>query len=394
MNSNYLGETLYLRNKSDVSINYTNNIDEVVAIHGHGMHVPAKMDGGPHQKILEGAIWSAKYTVNQQASTNWYHAHLKGKTAEHVYKGLAGLIIVEDEKSEALDLPKTYGKDDIPLVLQEKNFTDSGQIDYSPSRMEKRHGYQGDFFMANGVMKAYVNVGAKEIRFRILNGSNSTRYTLAFNKNISFKQIAGDNSFLEKPVKMNSLNLSPAERAEIVVDFSDMIGDEIELKDTIQNKTFLKINIKESLLQETKTPEKLTTLIKYDRNEAVKTRKFTLDGRRGNLQINGKSMDMMRIDEKIPLNQLEIWEITNTMGMDHNFHIHATHFMAIERNGSENNVPLNEKGYKDVIALPPRESVKILVKMVDYKDENAPYMYHCHYLEHEDLGMMGQFTVI
>jgi FtsP/CotA-like multicopper oxidase with cupredoxin domain len=396
MNASYLGETIYLKNKSNVSINFTNKLDEAVAIHSHGMHLPAKMDGGPHQQITPNTKWSAKYQVNQKACTNWYHAHLMGKTGEHVYKGLAGLIIIEDKESLALDLPKSYGVDDIPLVLQEKNFTNDGEIDYSPSHREIMNGYHGVFYMANGVIDAYLDLGAKEVRFRILNGSNSTRYKLAFSNGMEFKQIATDNAFLEKPVIMKTLKLSPAERAEIVVDFSN-VGDmlkQIELKDLLQNKIFLKINLKTSSLKETKTPEILTTLVKYKKSQAINTRKFTLHGRRGNLYINGASMNMSYINEKMPLNQIEIWEIKNNMPMYHNFHIHATHFMAIERNGEYSQVALNERGYKDTISVPPNESVKFIVKMTDYKDDTSPYMYHCHYLEHEDSGMMGQFTVI
>ncbi len=103
---------------------------------------------------------------------------------------------------------------------------------------------------------------------------------------------------------------------------------------------------------------------------------------------------MSRIDEEIPLDQIEIWEVTNSMMIDHNFHIHATHFMIIERNGSSANVAKNEKGYKDTVYLKGGESVKFIVKMTDYKDSEVPYMYHCHFLEHEDRGMMGQFTVV
>ena len=104
-------------------------------------------------------------------------------------------------------------------------------------------------------------------------------------------------------------------------------------------------------------------------------------------------MDINRIDERVPLNQLEIWEVENTMNMNHNFHIHATHFTVLERDGSSANLAPHEKGYKDVIFMPPRSRVKLLVKMTDYKDSTYPYMYHCHILEHEDDGMMGQFLV-
>jgi len=395
VNGTYLAPTLKLNNGDDVSLNYTNNLDETTTMHGHGMHVPANMDGAAHQPIVVGETWSAKYRVNQRASTNWYHPHLMGKTAEHVYKGLAGLIIVEDEEIRGLDLPKIYGVDDIPLILQDRFFDANGQIDYSPSRREIMRGYKGDKFITNGVYNAYVDVQAKEIRFRILNGSNSTVYNLAFSDGRIFKQIATDNSLLEAPVALTSLTLSPAERAEIVVDFSDDLKTTVTFRDTRQNKNFLKVNIKDVATTTTTTPDRLTTLVRNRLSEAVRTRKFTLSASGpGDFRINGVSMDMSVINERIPVNEVEIWEVTNQMGMEHNFHIHASHFLVAERNGSANNVLDNEKGYKDVVFIPANETVKLIVKMTDYTNSTAPYMYHCHFLEHEDAGMMGQFTVV
>ena len=394
INGNYLGPTLRFQNADMVSINYTNNLNETTTMHGHGMHLPASMDGGPHQQIKPTETWSAQFTVNQKACTNWYHSHLMGKTAEHVYKGLAGLIMIDDEESQSLDLPKNYGVDDIPLVLQDRFFDANYQLDYSPSMMEVMMGYKGDIFITNGVINPFVEVEAKEIRFRILNGSNSTVYTLGFDDNRFFKQIATDNSFLNAPVSLNRVRLSPGERAEIVVDLSGEIDNSLHLKDFTQNKDFLKIDVTKSASIQTSTPSILTTLDIYNPDDVVNRRNFTLSGRRDDLFINDKSMDINRIDEVVPLGQVEIWEVYNSMRMEHNFHIHATHFMILERNGNSADVLENEKGYKDTIYLAPGDRVKLIIKMVDYADEVNPYMYHCHFLEHEDAGMMGQFTVV
>jgi len=168
----------------------------------------------------------------------------------------------------------------------------------------------------------------------------------------------------------------------------------LALQEFRYGKTFIHINVSQTATQTTVTPSRLTTLEKFSPASAQRRRSFILSGRRGNFQINDKSMDMNRIDERVPLGEVELWEITNTMGMDHNFHIHATHFMIVERNGSASNVAANERGYKDVVFVPANESVTIIVKMKDYTDSTIPYMYHCHFLEHEDRGMMGQFTVI
>ena len=392
INGTYLAPTLKLVNGENVSLNYTNNLDEATTMHGHGMHVPANMDGAAHQVISAGSTWSATYTVKQKACTNWYHPHLMGKTAEHVYKGLAGLIIVEDNEINALDLPKTYGIDDIPLILQDRIFDVDAQLDYSPTRREIMHGYIGDIFLVNGVIDPYVDLEAKEIRFRILNGSNSSIYNLSFSDGRSFRQIATDNSLLEAPVSISSLKLSPAERAEIVVDLTTDIGEILSFNNN--GNSILKMNVNARTLRETTTPNLLTNLTFYALNDAVRTRTFSLSSSGGgDFQINGASMNMMLINERVPINEVEIWEVTNTMGMDHNFHIHATHFTIAERNGSFANVAENEKGYKDTVFLAPNDSVKLLVKMTEYRDSMNPYMYHCHFLEHEDAGMMGQFTV-
>ena len=387
----FLGPTILLENGDDVSINYKNNLGEPTTVHGHGMHVPAVMDGAAHQPIATGTIWSAKYRVNQEACTNWYHPHYMGKTAEHVYMGLAGLIIIEDATSKALDLPKRYGEDDIPLVLQDRIFSSSGQLDYSPSRREMMHGYIGDVAITNGAIEPYVDVENKEIRFRILNGSNASVYNLGFENGKTFKQIATDNSFLESPVSLSRVTLSPAERAEIVVDLSGDYGSSFVLKDFNSGKKFLEIKVSKSATTQTTTPKHLISLPHLNPSNAVNTRRFVLNHSGMNLQINGKSMDMNRIDENVPLNQVEIWEVENSMGMKHNFHIHATHFEIIERNGRS--VADNEKGYKDTVYLAPNDKVKLIVKMIDYADATKPYMYHCHFLEHEDGGMMGQFIV-
>jgi FtsP/CotA-like multicopper oxidase with cupredoxin domain len=395
ISSTYLGPTLLLTNGDNVSLNYTNNLSEEITMHGHGMHVPAKMDGTPHQTIGIGETWSAQYTVNQKACTNWYHPHTHHKTPHHVYQGLAGMIIIEDDESKALDLPNRYGIDDIPVVLQDRFFSaDKTTLDYTPSQQQINRGYIGDVFITNGAIEPTFDAEAKEIRFRLLNGSNSTVYDLSFSNGKSFKQIGGDNSLLKAPVKMTRLVLSPGERAEIVVDLTDDMGTSFTLHESRENKTFMTINVNKNATAITSLPDSLATLDDIDLSLVKRTRQFTLDMNNMQFTINRKAMDMNRIDEIVPLGDTEIWEVTNKMMMDHNFHMHATHFRVIERNGSAANVLENEKGYKDVVYLKGRESVKLLVKMTDYADETVPYMYHCHFLEHENNAMMGQFTVV
>ena len=395
ISADYLGPTLLMRRGEEVSINYTNHFSETTTMHGHGMHLPANMDGGPHQTIAPGATWRARFKVNQHACTNWYHPHYMGKTAEHVYQGLAGLIYIEDDETRNLNLPHRYAQDDIPLVVQDRRFDSNGQLDYSPSRQEIRRGYFGDTFLINGVISPYFNAEAGLLRMRLLNGSNARVYRFAFSDNRSFKIIAGDNSLLPAPVSVSEVTLSPGERAEIVVDLRNDYGSTVTLTDRASDKSLLTVRVnRRSSAAIVSLPTHLSqSLLFPNASDAVRTRRFTLDMAQMHMTINGKSMDMNRIDERVPLNQLEIWEVENTMNMNHNFHIHATHFTVLERDGSSANLAPHEKGYKDVIFMPPRSRVKLLVKMTDYKDSTYPYMYHCHILEHEDDGMMGQFLV-
>ena len=393
INGTYLSPTLLLQRGDTVSVNYTNLLGETVTMHGHGMHVPPDMDGTAHQPILPGKSWSARYTVDQPACTNWYHPHTMGRTAEHVYKGLAGLMIIEDENSRSLGLPSRYGIDDIPLVLQDREFR-NGQISYDPSMRQVMHGYVGETFIVNGAIEPVFDAEAKELRLRILNGSNSTIYELGFSDGRTFRQIASDNAFLDSPVPLSRLTLSPAERAEIIVDLSHDFGGSITLEEYRHNKRFMTINVTKQPLADTTLPDRLTRLEHHSADEVARTRRFTLSGMMGSFRINGKSMDLDRIDEVVPLGEVERWEIVNDMMVDHNFHIHATYFTIIERNGDPDAVPPNERGYKDVVFVPARERVTFLVKMTDHSNPDIPYMYHCHFLEHEDAGMMGQFTVV
>lgn len=374
-------------------------------MHNHGMHLPSNIDGGVHQVIEAGDTFIASWTVNQKACTNWYHPHLMGKTAAQVYKGLAGLVIINDIESNALDLPKTYGIDDIPLIIQDKVFN-AGQLDYSPSRQQITHGYTAETLIVNGGINPILSVETKQIRFRILNGSNARVYNFAIidsgSTRKSFTQIATDNAFLEQGVSMTSVKLSPAERIEIVVDFTNDDNGNFTLNDLDSSKEIMQINVdRPSVTPTTTMPAQLTTLSKFhladDFNINMMLRSFTLGrtrGMNGRFTINGVSMDRAVINQRVPINTVEIWEIINPMGMVHNFHIHATHFFIIERDDDSANVPANEKGYKDTVRLEPNSSVKFVVKMVDYTTtDTTPYMFHCHILEHEDHGMMGQFTV-
>ncbi len=423
INASYLGSTLKLRDGEKVRLNVTNNIGEVTTLHWHGLHLPAKADGGPHQTVAPGTTWSPEFTVKQKASTFWYHSHTHEKTGEQVWRGLAGMLIVEDEESKGLTLPNTYGVDDIPVILQERAFNRDGSFIYASSMHDIMVGMKGNIPVTNGAITPFFQATTKKVRLRILNGSNSSFYNLGFSDNRPFHQIGSDGGLLESPIEMTRIYLGSAERAEIIVDVSD--GKEIFLiSDGKAPKgsggrgmmggmrgmmmggdgskfTFMQIRPNGDLKPSANLPSSLVKIDRLDPRNAVKTRRFELNMRMGPgmmmgggsaFSINGRAMDMGYINEVIKLGDTEIWEISNPSPLPHPFHVHDVQFQILDRNGAPPHA--GERGLKDTVVLNAGETVRIIAKFEDYADPDMPYMYHCHILEHEDAGMMGQFTVV
>ncbi len=403
-NGTFLGPVLVLTQTENITINVENKLGETSTTHWHGMHVPAEMDGGPHQQIADGDTWQAYFTVDNHASTNWFHPHLKGITGEHVYYGLAGLMYVNDTASEALAIPKTYGTDDIPLIIQDREFAGDGSLEYATAT---NRGF-GDTFLVNGAINPVLDTHAQMIRFRILNGSNHRIYNYGFSDNRTFQQIASDGGFLTSSVPLTRLVLSPGERAEIVVDFSSDQGKALQFmaynseishsnRDAFDSSDFSLFNIlvgapTTSPTPVTSLPSSLATITRFTADQAVNQsspRKFDLDS---TSTINGVSMDINRIDQVITLGDIELWEVTVSHGGSHNFHVHDEYFQVLSRDGVD--PPANEMGWKDTVLVSPGETVLLLKHFEDFSDPDLPYMFHCHLLEHEDAGMMGQFIVV
>ncbi|NQY95216.1 MAG: multicopper oxidase domain-containing protein [Campylobacteraceae bacterium] len=391
VNGDFLGPTIKVRKNDSLKINVKNSLREETVMHWHGLKIPGFNDGGPSRAISPNTSWSTEFTINQRASLCWYHPHSHKTTGRQVYMGLAGLIMIEDEESLSLNLPSEYGVDDIPLVLQDRRFDSKAQFVYVQSMHDSMMGVTGDVHMINGVVDPYVEVKPGLIRLRLLNGANARIYSLVFSDNRSFYQIAGDASLLPKPVKLNRLILSPGERAEILVDLSNSRGQSILLGDSLSNRALLKIKVNKDKTEVLKVPSSLTIINEYKDIKNVKEREFSLDMNMMFMGINGKRMSLKRIDEKVVLGDTEIWKIKNSGMHAHPFHIHGCSFKILSRNGKK--PYLNEMGLKDTVLLYSHETVEVAVKFEYEASKEYPYMYHCHILEHEDAGMMGQFTV-
>lgn len=392
-NGNYLGPVIRVRRGEEVTVDVENQLDdEVTTIHWHGLEVSGEDDGGPHSGIRPGDTWSPAFTIDQPAATLWYHPHPENNTGRQVYKGLAGLFLIEDEVSETLEIPKDYGVNDIPLIIQDKRFREDGSFEYILSMPDVMFGLQGNGILVNGKLEPELEVERGLMRFRILNGSNATLFNLRLENDQTFYQIASDGGFLEKPVAMNRLTLGPSERAEILVDFSEYeSGDTLRLAH--QDFNFMTFTVSGDRTKELEVPETLTTIEPIDPEEASVVREFVFLGAGPSVNINGKQFDRNRIDERVSLGATEIWEVSNQSGMGmmgatvHPFHAHGTQFQILDRDG--NPPPENESGWKDTFVVYPGETVRAIATF----KKPGVFMYHCHILEHEDAGMMGQFEV-
>ncbi len=410
-NGNFLGPTIILNQGQQVTINLHNQLGDTTTTHWHGLHVAPRNDGSPHNPVMDGSTWSPSFTVMDKAATYWYHPHLHGKTLNQVVKGAAGFIIVHDQEEAALNLPRTYGVDDVPLVFQWKTFDAAKQI----VEMDEAD----NEVLVNGTLNGSLDLPAQVVRLRLLNGSSHRFFDFGFADNRSFKQIGSDDGLLDAPVSMTRLILGSGERAEILVDLSGMQGSMLKLRQygtqlpqgypggTIMmggtmgpkdNTDFdlLTIHVLAPTTNAiTTVPAALTTNTAWPQAGAS-TRSFGLSAQpmmsMTNFFINGLKFDMETVNFTTQVGKTEIWNITNQTMMAHPFHIHGMHFYVLAVNGAT--PPANLRGRKDVVVVPPMNgSVKLILRYEDFSDPDMPYMYHCHILSHEDTGMMGQFLV-
>jgi blue copper oxidase len=395
----YLGPTLRARRGEQVQVNVHNALPETTTVHWHGMHLPASADGGPHQPIAPGQTWSPSWRIDQPAATLWYHPHPHGRTERHVYRGLAGMFILDDAQEAALGLPRRYGVDDVPVIVQDKRFGDDGRF------AEGEHlatGLLGDTLLVNGTLGPYLRVITEHLRLRLLNASTARVYNFGLADNRRFALIASDGGLLPAAYQTDRVQLSPGERAEIAVtvrpgervvlrSFAPALGtgrQMTSLAGGLDAFDVLQLRADPSLVRSAPPPRRLVAVPWLDPAGVAATRTFRLAGR----QINGRKMRMSRIDEVVTKGTTEVWEVINHHAQPHSFHVHDVRFQILSIGDAAPPPPLG--GWKDTVYLPPGVPIRLIMGFADYADPSQPYMFHCHLLFHEDQGMMGQFVVV
>lgn len=414
-NGSFLGPTVRVHQGRDARFVIRNALSEPTTVHFHGMLIPAAVDGGPHNELAPGAEWKPVLPIRQPATTAWYHAHPHMRTGPQVWAGLAGMMIVTDPQEQALGLPARYGVDDLPIVLQDRLFDREGRMVYPRGHMSAMHGAIGNVLLVNGAREPRADVPAGWVRLRLLNGANARNFGLAFQDGRPFHWIGTDGGLLRAPVRLTRLLLAPAQRAEVLVDLSD--GQPATLVNHAGNGIRPLVHLVPGGARAAARP--LPTQLAQWATPAHQTdtqrRRMTLTmgmdgmgmgmgggmrgmpgmgggGMGGMHGIDGRSFDMARIDQRVRLGDVEVWQVSSqpTMMMDipHPFHIHGVHFEVLRRDGQP--PPPEDQGRRDTVLVDA--PVELLVHFTQPAPK-MPYMYHCHILEHEDMGMMGQFTV-
>ena len=422
----YLGPIIRARKNRRIRIHFKNNLATKSIIHWHGLHVPAEMDGHPMDVIPSGETFTYDFEVLNRAGTYWYHPHPHGRTGHQVYGGLAGLFLVSDDEEEKLNLPQY--ELDIPLVIQDRSFSNSNQLIYLPRGMhDSMTGMLGETICVNGKPDFKLSVSTRIYRLRILNGSNSRIYKLAWKDGTPLTVIATDGGLLEKPVRKKYAVLGPAERIELWADFSKYpVGTSLELVskyfepamqgaamgprrgmmggDILPNGapfSILKIDVTGEEKETRSLPKKLSSIERYQSRDADNIdnpRRFSFFMRHMRGLINGRTFQMQEVagDERVRLNSTELWEFSNDdssmgmmMPMPHPVHLHGKQFQVVERSGALHSGYVDE-GWKDTVLLMPGERARIVANFTDYP---GMFLYHCHILEHGDMGMMRNYLI-
>ncbi|MFK4836639.1 multicopper oxidase family protein [Microbacterium sp. ZW T2_14] len=389
----YLGPTLVAERGEQVRVDVTNGLADPTTVHWHGMHLPAAMDGGPSSPIAAGGTWQPEWTIDQPASTLWYHPHLHGRTREQVDAGLAGMFLVQDDEESALALPREYGVDDLPVIVQDRSFNSDGS--FAGGLGMQFDGVLGDTILVNGTVAPYLDVSTERVRLRLLNGSSARMYDFAFADGREFALVGTDGGLLEAPVMATDIPLSPGERAEIVVSVKP--GERTVLRSLAPDPALnagsaafdvMELRAAAPLATSPEVPSRLADVPAADASGAAAERDFVMSGH----NINDRQMDLGRVDVVATVDTSEVWTVRNANPLPHSFHVHDTQFRILSVDGAP--PPARLAGYKDTIALERDREYRLLVRFDDYADPTTPYMYHCHLLWHEDQGMMGQFLVV
>ena len=379
-NGQFPGPTIIANRGDQVSVLLQNKLQEQTITHWHGMIVDHDNDGQPMQAINPGGTYTYNFTINQRAGLNFYHPHPHMLTGKQVYLGQAGGFVIRDAEEAALNLPS--GIYEVPLILRDATLDKDNNLSYKPAS----GGMFGKIPLVNGTRSPYLNVDRAVYRFRIVNGANSRIFGLALSNNAAMRLIGNDGGLLASSIDLNRIDMANGERIDVLIDFrSYNNGTNLLLRDLRAGWDLLEFRINSSSVTGLLP---VTNSVITPLSNPVTTRTFSFDAMS---KINGLEYGMERIDWEVPFGQTEKWIFKTNGNAPHPVHIHGASFQVISRTGGRNQLFPWEAGWKDTVLLEDGETVEVLIRFDNYR---GIYLLHCHKLEHEDMGMMANFTVV
>lgn len=371
-------------------VNIKNSLPQETTIHWHGIPVAPDQDGNPHDPIKQGQSQQYQFKVTEDMiGTHWFHPHTHNLVAEQVYRGLAGAFIIRDPNDPLKEVPEQN------LFFSDLKLDAQGQI--APNSMlDEMNGREGQFALVNGGLQPKITLTGTQ-RWRIWNGNSGRYLNLAFPAaDVDAYLVGNDGGLLEKPQKLEEILLTPGERAEVVLTPKhagkfDLIAKAYDRKKMGNVPPEKDLVLATVIMQEGKViqlPKQLRVITDLGEPTVKRQLTYTEDANM-NFLINGKTFDMDRIDITSKVGQVEEWEIFNNSHMDHNFHLHGNHFLVKEFETNGKVTKPEFKLMKDTVNMKPYEKVRIITR----QDQKGVRMYHCHILEHENSGMMGQVEV-
>jgi FtsP/CotA-like multicopper oxidase with cupredoxin domain len=425
MPEGYLGPVLRVRTGQRVRIRFDNRLPESSIVHWHGLYVPEQSDGHPAFAVAPGRSYTYDFEVTNRAGLYWYHPHPDQRTGSQVYRGLAGLILVSDDEERRLALPD--GDREQLLVLQDRLFDGDGQLSYEYAPML---GFLGDQVLVNGALPAPIEQSPGPHRLRILNGSNSRVYDLAWSDGSPLVVLGTDGGLLEAPRERAHVVLAPGQRLDVWADFGNRPAADVWLESRAfvapgmstgmgmmgmrmgmgrgfslpsaasQGAPFrLQRFVTTGTALAKRPPARLAAPTPKRSARPAATKQFSVGMGMMHWQLNGGTFRMREVaaNERVRMGTEEVWEFDNSdgpMAMAHPIHIHGRQFRIVGREVGSATSSLKEglldDGWLDTFLLLPGERVRVLVRFDKYP---GLFLYHCHNLEHEDLGMMRNFLV-
>jgi len=449
----YLGPALRLRRGQAVTVGFTNELPEATTVHWHGLVIPGEADGGPHNPVQPGGHWRPTLAIDQPAATLWFHPHFYPTTTTQVTKGLAGLLVIDDEESDRLGLPSRWGVDDIPLIVQDRRFRPDGAFFDRMNLTAITFGYVGNVPLVNGARYPEARTARGWVRLRLLDGSNARSYLLKASDDRTLFVVASDGGLLEAPVEMKQIAIHAGERFEILVDCRSgapfdlvalPVGAPVMRLPPFDGPVPLVTIRPDGVAGTGRLPDVLATLppmpatlpdisqelvmnmfrdkegmmpmmeaglgmsmgassaMAHAPDPAVVARGTRLIEEQPQLSpaeqlsangVNGKPFALTAPPGFAARRGVDLrWRISEGDDrMPHPVHIHGCQFRIVSQSGQKPEP--YRAGWKDIAPIADGGFSEILLRFPHPAAAGAPYMAHCHILEHEDSGMMAQFTV-